>query len=382
MTPLHTGGESMSIEWIDPKMLNSLEVEGLRRIGLRGPQEQQWQGLDLPPGARLMRVTELQREHLMLHDGLCEHRARLAAALVHELAADDESVAVGDWVAAVPDPPLGWRAVARLTPVTRLARRVNDGRGSPRRQVLVSNVDMALIVMGLDHDFNLRRLERYLALVRLADVEATLVLTKVDLVDPVQAARRAPQAAELMPPGMAVVVVDARAPNTVGALSPWLSPGRTLVLLGSSGAGKSTLTNTLVRMSRQDTGPVRRGDDRGRHTTTVRTLHQTPEGACIIDTPGLRALRLDVGEVTELDAVFGDVAQWAARCRFRDCRHQAEPGCAVRDAVAPERLRNFQKLQREASRDKLTALERREQLAQWKARGRHADIRMRAKRSA
>ncbi|HYE71085.1 MAG TPA: ribosome small subunit-dependent GTPase A [Aquabacterium sp.] len=362
-------------------MLDSLDFEGLRRIGLRDLQQRQWEAADVPPEAKLLRVTELQREHLLLHDGHDECRGRLAKALVHELAVDDDSVAVGDWVVALPDAPLGWRVVDRLPPATRLARRVNDGRGSPRRQVLVSNVDMALLVMGLDHDFNVRRLERYLALVRLAGVEAMLVLTKADLVDVAQAARRELQATEAMPPGMAVVVVDGRAPGTADVLAPWLLPGRTLVLLGSSGAGKSTLTNTLMRSIRQDTGPVRRGDDRGRHTTTARTLHLTPEGACIIDTPGLRALRLDVGDDGELQAVFGDVAQWAARCRFRDCRHQAEPGCAVREAVAPERLRNFQKLQREARRDTLTALERREQVAQWKARGRQADIRMRAKRS-
>ena len=371
----------MSIEWIDPKMLNSLEVEGLHRIGWRALQEEQLNALDAPPEARLLRVTEVQREHLLLHDGWTGCRGRLTAALLDKLAVEGDSVAVGDWVVAVPDTPLGWRVVNRLPPRTRLARRVNDGRGSPRRQVLVANVDMALLVMGLDHDFNLRRLERYLALVRLAGVDATLVLTKADLADPVQMVRRTSQARELIPAGMAVIVVDGRAPDAADALRPWLVPGCTLVLLGSSGAGKSTLTNTLVRAARQDTGPVRRGDDRGRHTTTVRTLHLTPEGACIIDTPGLRALRLDVGDEGELDAVFGDVAQWAARCRFRDCRHQAEPGCAVREAVAPERLRNFQKLQREARRDQLTALERREQVAQWKARVRQADIRMRAKRS-
>ena len=362
-------------------MLNILDSEGLRRIGLRDLHWQQWRALDVPLDAQLLRVSELQREHVLLHDGSREQRGRLATSLVNELEAAGESVAVGDWVVAVPDPPLGWSVVIRLPPASRLSRRVNDGRGSPRRQVLVSNVDMALLVMGLDHDFNLRRLERYLALVRLAGVDAVLVLTKADLVHPVSVARREVEAGECLPPGMGRVVVDGRAPGTADLLSSWLSPGRTLVLLGSSGAGKSTLTNTLLRSALQDTGPVRRGDDRGRHTTTVRSLHITPEGACIIDTPGLRALRLDVGEEGELAAVFGDVAQWAARCRFRDCRHQSEPGCAVREAVAPERLRNFQKLQREARRDHLTALEKREQLAQWKARGRQADIRMRAKRS-
>lgn len=362
-------------------MLEYLDIEALRRIGLREPQLSQLRTLDCEPHWRLLRVTELQRDGALLHDGQAEHRGRLATGLVTVLNDANDGLAVGDWVLADPDPPLGWRVIDRLTPLTQLARRINDGRGSPRRQVLVSNVDTAVLVMGLDHDFNLRRLERYLALVRLAGVDALLVLTKADLADDAQLARREAQARETVPAAMTVLALDARAPDAAAALAPWTSGGRTLVLLGSSGAGKSTLTNTLTGLDTQSTGAVRADDSRGRHTTTARTLRLAPGGACIIDTPGLRALRLDVGDESQLDAVFADVARWAQQCRFRDCRHQAEPGCAVRVEVAPERLRNFQKLQREARRDALTVLERREQLAQWKARGRLADLRMRAKRS-
>jgi ribosome biogenesis GTPase len=128
-----------------------------------------------------------------------------------------------------------------------------------------------------------------------------------------------------------------------------------------------------------DTGANRSGDNRGRHTTTTRTLHLTPSGACIIDTPGLRTLRLD-GDAAELGAVFDDVTQLALQCRFRDCLHEAEPGCAVRQGVAPERLRNYQKLLREARRDSVTALERKAQVATFKSRTRNARIRMDAKR--
>jgi ribosome biogenesis GTPase len=362
-------------------MLNDLDFEALRRIGLRDPHFRQWQGLGPDPAARLLRVIELHREGVLLHDGHGGQRGRLATGLVQALETTNDAVAVGDWVVAMPDPPLGWRVVARLDPLTQLARRVNDGRGSPRRQVLVSNVDTAVLVMGLDHDFNLRRLERYLALVRLATVDAVLVLTKADLVEPNLLARREAQARETAPSSMEVLAVDARVSGVAAGMAPWMGPSQTLVLLGSSGAGKSTLTNTLTGLHTQDTGPVRADDSRGRHTTTARTLRLTPGGACIIDTPGLRALRLDVGDESQLEAVFADVAQWAVQCRFRDCRHQAEPGCAVRESVAPERLRNFQKLQREARRDSLTVLERREQVAQWKARGRQAEIRLRTKRS-
>jgi ribosome biogenesis GTPase len=138
------------------------------------------------------------------------------------------------------------------------------------------------------------------------------------------------------------------------------------VLLGSSGAGKSTLTNALCSQQVADTGANRSGDSRGRHTTTVRSLHVTPQGACIIDTPGLRTLRLD-GDAAELETAFDDITRLALQCRFRDCRHEAEPGCAVRAGVPPERLRNYQKLQREARRDTLTALERKAQVSEWKS---------------
>lgn len=370
-------------------MMDSLDFEALRSIGLAMPLLQQLPAMSGDESASLMRVVEVQREHLLLHDGLAEKRGRLASALVHRLQSDDDAVAVGDWVLAQADAasPASSPAliVDRLAPLTQLARRVNDGRGSPRRQILVSNIDTALLVMGLDHDFNLRRLERYLALVRLAAVDAVLVLTKADVAEPAQVARRVAQARECLPLTMSLCALDARDARSAAALKPWADLGQTLVLLGSSGAGKSTLTNTLTGQvsgeGGQFTGAVRADDSRGRHTTTVRTLRRIPGGACIIDTPGLRALRLDVGDEEQLGEVFGDVAQWAAKCRFRDCRHQQEPGCAVREAVPAERLRNFQKLVREARRDTMTALERRDQLAAWKARGREGSMRAKAKRN-
>ena len=129
----------------------------------------------------------------------------------------------------------------------------------------------------------------------------------------------------------------------------------------------------------QSTGGVRSGDGRGRHTTTVRSMHRLAGGAFVIDSPGLRTLRLDTDD-DGLEAVFDDIGRWAARCRFRDCTHGGEPGCAVREAVAPERLANYFKLQREVRRDTLSALERQKLLSQWKARGRQAAQRLRDKR--
>ncbi len=346
-----------------------------------------WAADAAEPGAmppRLMRLVEVHRDALRLHDGHTEHRARPLPRLARALAADGVELAVGDWLLATPagsaDPGALW-VQARLPALNHIVRRDADGR----RHAIVSNVDTALFVMGLDADFNLRRLERYLLLVAGAGVQPVVVLTKADLVAPDAAMRAAMVADEIdavrarVGAAVPVVAVDGTAPEAALRLAPWLLPGRTAVLLGSSGAGKSTLTNTLAARSLQDTGPVRAGDQRGQHTTTSRSLHRLPGGACVIDTPGLRALRPDI-DAARLDASFEDIARLAPSCRFRDCRHEEEPGCAVRDGVGGDRVRNYHKLLREARRDTLSVLERRQQLAQWKARGRAGAQRAKLKR--
>jgi ribosome biogenesis GTPase len=243
--------------------------------------------------------------------------------------------------------------------------------------VLVANVDTALIVMGLDGDFNPRRVERYLALTQGAGVWPVIVLTKLDCAT--QSRQAIDDLRSRIPATVPIEAIDATAAETAGTLAPYLAAGQTAVLLGSSGAGKSTLTNTLLGRAAQATGAVRSDDSRGRHTTTARTLHRLPGGACLIDTPGLRSLRVDLDE-TELAASFDDIARLAGQCRFRDCRHVDEPGCAVRDGVAADRLRNFHKLTREVRRDRMTPLDRRRQLAEWKSRVRAAEQRTRMKR--
>ena len=350
----------------------------LRRIGLAPLIVQHLARVDdAALDAQLMRVTEVQRDALHLHDGVQEHPARALPGLLMALSEQGDALAVGDWVLARRNEHREWWVHQRLPPATQLARRLHDGRDKVTRTVIVSNIDTALLVMGLDHDFNLRRLERYLALVRLAGVSSVVVLTKADLCDDPQAKLRSVQA--LLPPDTVAVAVNALGDEPREQLAPWLGEGSTLVLLGSSGAGKSTLTNALLGRHTQATGAAREGDGRGRHTTTARSLHATPDGACIIDTPGLRTLRLD-GEAGDIEAAFDDIAQLAPLCRFRDCRHHDEPGCAVQGAVAPERLRNFQKLLREAQRDTMTALQRKAQVAVWKQRGRAARAVGKAKR--
>ena len=326
---------------------------------------------------QLMRLIEVHRETVRVHDGVEEIDARLLPRLVHTLADAGTALAVGDWV-VVRDEGTGARRVdARLPPRSHIVRRDADGRRHP----VVSNVDTALLVMGLDVDFNLRRLERYLALAQASGVQPVVVLTKADIaaVQPGRLDSCLDAMRARIPARIEWLAVDATDAATTLALAPYLGAGQTLVLLGSSGAGKSTLTNTLLGAATQSTGPVREHDGRGKHTTTARSLHCLPGGACVIDTPGLRTLKIDADEAT-LGASFDDVQALAAQCRFRDCRHRDEPGCAVRDGVDGDRLRNYQKLLREARRDSLGPLERRQQLAVWKIRAKAARSRMKQKR--
>ena len=358
-------------------MINSLAFEQLRGIGLTQAVVQQLVALpSCCAEPSLKRVVELQREGLTLHDGVEATGARMLPALRAMLAAEGDALAVGDWVLAQRNDLGEWWVHERVPPLNQLARRLHDGRDKVTRVVIVSNVDTALLVMGLDHDFSLRRLERFVALARMAQVEPVVVLTKADLCT--DAAARVAEVRQCVP-GAAVCAVNALDARAGAALADWLQAGRTLVLVGSSGAGKSTLTNTLAAAEVAFTGANRTGDSRGRHTTTTRSLHTTPSGACIIDTPGLRTLRLD-GDAEQLGTVFEDIAQLALNCRFRDCLHDSEPGCAVRDAVSLERLANYRKLLREARRDSITALERKAIVQKWKVRSRAGRERAQAKR--
>jgi ribosome biogenesis GTPase / thiamine phosphate phosphatase len=344
-------------------MIELTDIERLRAIGLAPhllPRLPAVQASD-----HLMRVVEVQRDSVALHDGLRTHRARVLPAL--HAALDNDAIAVGDWAYAQRNPLGEWWVRERVPPMNQIARRLHDGRDKVTRVVLVANVDTVLVVMGLDHDYNPRRLERYLAFTRLAQVGCVVVLTKADLADDVRRAACEREARALAPAEVAVLAVDGTSAQAAAALAPWLGAGQTLVVTGSSGAGKSTLTNTLLGTDVQDTGGTRSGDGRGRHTTTVRSLHALPGGACLIDTPGLRTLRLDA-DAGDVVGAFDDIARLAPQCRFRDCRHAGEPGCAVREHIDAPRLKNFHKLQREAERDAMSALQRKALVATWKVR--------------
>ena len=357
-----------------------LDFERLRSMGLTPALANQAMAcaaqLDGAMPLAAMRLAVLHRETVQLHDGAHEHTARVLPRLARALAEEEDALAVGDWVLAAPDAHGEHWVHARVPPQTRLVRRDADGRRHP----VVANVDTALLVMGLDADFNPRRMERFLALVQGSGVAPVIVLSKADTVADARALfARMQTLRERLPAGVEIVALDTRDAEAAACLAQHTLPGRTLALLGSSGAGKSTLTNTLLGAARQDTGAVRESDGRGQHTTTARSLFRLPGGACVIDTPGLRALRPDADEA-RVAATFGDVAALAPQCRFRNCTHREEPGCAVREGVDYDRLRNYHKLLREAKRDTMSALERQRQVAMWKARGRAGAARAKAKR--
>ena len=249
---------------------------------------------------------------------------------------------VGDWV-------LVERSGDVMQIVALLPRRTAIKRAAAgehyRQQLIAANVDTVFVVCGLDKDFNPRRIERYLLLVKGSGAQAVVVLTKADHAADVPGA--VATIAALASAEVPVRAVDARDPDSVAALRPWLQPGDTVVMVGSSGAGKSTLTNSLAGEEVMKTGEVRSTDSRGRHTTTHRALIPLPGGACLIDTPGMRELK-PTGEEDVADN-FADVEELALECRFRDCRHLKEPGCAVLAAVEagnldPQRLANYRKL--------------------------------------
>jgi ribosome biogenesis GTPase len=355
-------------------MIDNIDFDTLRAIGLTqeivnrlaqisGPQE---------PGALLARITETQRDQFSLHDGRAERPARALNRVVEQLHARASQLTVGDWVVARPDEHGDFWITHVIEPVTQIARRANDGR----RQPLASNVDTALLVMGLDADFNPRRIERTLAMVRACDVAPVVVLTKADIAP--GARERYDEVCRRLPATVPVLMINGTSNEARTELGPWLHAGQTLVMLGSSGAGKSTLTNTLAD-AEQSTGGVRSGDGRGRHTTTSRSMHLCAQGGCIVDTPGLRTWRPDADAAT-LAATYEDVQSMALRCQFRDCRHEAEPGCAVRAGLDPDRLENYRKLLRDAQRVDMTALQRIELRSKWKSIGKAGARRSKEKR--
>jgi ribosome biogenesis GTPase len=299
--------------------------------------------------AQPARVITAHRGSYVVATESGETDATVSGRFRFDAGAAEDFPAVGDWVAiAVSDGGASAIIHAVVPRATRFARPAPDG--SPGAQVVAANVDVVLLVSGLDHDFNLRRLERYLALAWSSGAEPVVVLNTADVCDDI-AGRVADVA--ILAPGVPIRVLSARDGTGLESLAPLLERGKTVALLGSSGVGKSTIVNALLGYERQATGAVREDDQRGRHTTTSRELLVMPSGALLIDSPGMRSVGMWDVEDGMADA-FADVEAFARACRFNDCTHGSEPGCAVQAAIrggelAVARLHSQQKLQREWS---------------------------------
>ncbi len=293
------------------------------------------------------RVTLEHKSSYIIQTEQGEYAAEITGKLRHQSTQIQNPIAVGDWVVATLRPSAQKATIHGILPhKSKFSRKAVGGKTD--EQVIATNVDVALLVSGLDQDFNPRRIERYLILTWESGANPVIILNKADLCLNLEA-RLAD--VEAIAPGVPVVALSALQKDGLAELLPYLQPGHTAVLLGSSGVGKSTLTNQLLGATVQETQAVRKGDARGRHTTTHRELLPLPCGGIIIDTPGMRELQLWAGE-DSLQETFTDVETLSQRCRFRDCQHEREPGCAVQMALEggrldESRLASYQKLQRE-----------------------------------
>ena len=280
------------------------------------------------------------------------HRARMGAEAVGgrakpalPLGQKTTEFAVGDWVLAEPDTHL---IIRRLERHALLQRKIEGGRGP---QLIAANVDTLFIVTSCNDDFNPARLERYLALANEAETNPVIVLTKADQVEDVSPFV---EQASALQRDLAVVAVNGKLADAIDVLVPWCGVGQTVALVGSSGVGKSTLLNTLAQKTGEDaqlTGGIREVDAKGRHTTTSRSLHSIAQGGWVIDTPGIRTLHVSDLAIG-LDVLFAEITELAPTCKFRDCTHMHEPGCAVLKAVKagtldPARIDRWRKLSAE-----------------------------------
>jgi ribosome biogenesis GTPase len=322
----------------------------LQRLGWK-PFFQQQLTLQELNDCEPMRVMAVHRSQLNLAGEQGEESVPVVGCLFRE--APEQRPTVGDWLLL---------QLRERKPVRRLERSSQFQRMAPgarQLQLIAANVDSVLIVSSCNQDFNLSRIERYLALVREAGCQPYLVLTKVDQCADASHFEQALRAY----PDLPVALVNGLQADSLAQLRQWCRAGETLALLGSSGVGKSTLLNTLAGTGLAATAAIRDDDGEGRHTTRHRALYALDWGGLLLDSPGMRELGLAEAE-QGLAETFADIGGLASRCRFADCRHWAEPGCAVQAAVESgeldeRRLRNWQKLERELDRNSKTLAEQR-----------------------
>lgn len=292
------------------------------------------------------RVINVQRNLFLVTDGHTEWRCSLAGRLLH--IGIDAYPVTGDWV--IVKETVITAVIPRRSMLSRGDAGSRNGRtdGAQRAQPIAANLDTVCIVCGLDRDYNLRRLERYLTLVYNCGLNPVVVLTKADIHDDPESCRDAVEEIAFGVPVILASMVDGRGKE---ALESYLVPGMTMAMVGSSGAGKSTLANMLYGRAVQNTAAVSETDGKGRHTTTTRELIRMPQGGALIDNPGIREIAFYEGGAG-MENVFADIMDLAADCRFSDCTHSQEPGCAVLRAVengelSAPRLESYHKMRRE-----------------------------------
>ncbi len=304
---------------------------------------------------RVGRVTEVQRSLITIFDGAQERSIPLTSSW-HNAAPEDRPT-VGDWV-VLDDQCL---RVERVLDRKSIFRRIAAGEKT-EIQLIAANIDVLFVVTSCNEEFKESRLERYLASAVEAGVIPVVVLTKMDLSDD---ADSYVERARSVQPGIPVESINALDRSTFDGVKAWIEPGSTIALVGSSGVGKSTLLNTLAKSGIAVTSEIRADDKKGRHTTSHRALYRLADGGLVIDVPGIRELK-----VADVDAalatVFDDIEAMASNCRFADCHHESEPGCAVRKAVETgdieaRRLQNYRKLLRENERNSASLAEKRSQ---------------------
>jgi ribosome biogenesis GTPase len=325
-------------------------------------------------GFEVGRVFLQHNRALMLYTAAGELQAETTGRLRFHARGAEDLPAVGDWVTFR---RVSEEAKAKIHEI--LPRRSKFSRraagSETAEQIVAANVDTVFLVTGLDHDYNPRRVERYLIMAWESGADPVVVLNKADLVEEVEELRRE---IESVAPGVPVLPLSAKRGEGVERLMPYVIPGRTVALMGSSGTGKSTITNRLLGAEVQRTQEVRLADARGRHTTTHRELFVLPGGGLVLDTPGMRELQLLVSE-RGLRETFEEIEEAAALCRFTNCRHEGEPGCAVREALDegrldPERYASYRKMQAEMRHTETLIDQRKSQEEKSRVKRIHRDL--------
>ncbi len=307
-------------------------------------------------------VARVAAEHrgfyrIISPDGEC--LAEVAGKLAHAALKREDYPAVGDWVAVTGMEP-GPAVIHGILPRRTLLRRMNSGRPEP--QVIAANIDLAFIVESIDRDFNLNRLERYLAIAWDAGIKTTVILNKIDLISVPERSSFSSRIESRFHTGE-VLMVSAASGEGLGGLTNRIPRGKTGCFLGSSGVGKSSLINRLLEAAVIRTEVISAHTGQGQHTTTAREMYFMKNGGIVVDNPGMREVGV-AASATVIEDTFEDVAELAGRCAFRDCTHEHEPGCAVREAIETggldrKRFANYLKLKQEAEHFEMTALEKR-----------------------